>query len=148
MKYTYLVLLAFLLSGCVTGNYQSYSSGVGYQFEQQDGDSYYVAYTGSVRSEIEKINDFALLRSAELTLEKGFNYFVINEAKNNKAELEKPLPSEVLIDNSLRGSISEPRPKSELAIVLFHDKPDGIFYDARVVEKALKEEYEISEPSS
>ena len=145
MKHIYLIVITFLISGCVTGNYQSYSSGVGYQSEQQDGDAYHVTYTGSEKSKIEKVNDFALLRSAELTLEKGFNYFVITEATNNKNMLANLAYAEIP-GNGLRLTqagrrLSGPKPKSELTILLFHDKPEGITYDARVIEKALKEEY-------
>ncbi|MBL4602371.1 MAG: hypothetical protein JKY84_06490 [Emcibacteraceae bacterium] len=155
MKQKCLILMALLLSGCITGNYQSFSSGVGYKSEQQGDNIYYVTYTGSSNTDIKKANDFALLRSAELTLEKGFNYFVITEARNNKFELGKARKSlAVLSDNgrvggntavASRGTISGPKAKSELTISLFQDEPDSISYDARVIEKALKEEYEISE---
>lgn len=154
MKHTYLILITFLLSGCVTGNYQSFSSGVGYQVEQQSDSEYYVTYTGTPKTKIEKVNDFALLRSAELTLEKGFNYFVITEAINNKTALTSVQQSLVsyrdfgMGDNSpvaSSGALSGPSAKSELTISLYKDKPNGIAYDAQIIEKAIKEEYKVSD---
>ena len=150
MKYTYLIVVAFLLSGCVTGNYQSYSCGVGYQSEQQDKNEYYVAYTGSSGTKIEKVDDFALLRSAELALEKGYRYFVVTESMNNKGELAAPVKQSYLgnLDSSSMSrmvtGLSGPKPKSELTIKLFHNKPDDVSYNARKVEEEIIDEYKAS----
>lgn len=152
MKQFILSVLVLILAGCTTGQYQPFRSGVGHKAEQMNENTYYVTYTGSQKSEIEKVNDFALLRSAELTLEKGFDYFVITEAMNNKVALMGEQQSLASYrdwgpgDNGPvagRGTLTGPRAKSEMTIVLFHDKPDGITYDAKQVELALKNEYQI-----
>ena len=154
MKSFILSILILALAGCNTGQYQPFRSGVGHKAEQMNENTYYVTYTGSQKSEIKKVNDFALLRSAELTLEKGIDYFVITEAMNNKVALMGEQQSLASYKDygpgsggavAASGTLTGPRARSELTIVLFNDKPDGISYDARQVELALKNEHKIDE---
>lgn len=149
MKHLYTIFVVLALSGCVTGSYQPFSSGYGYQSEPKGENTYYVTYTGSGNTGIEKINDFALLRSAELTLEKGFKYFVITEAKNNKEELQIIQPSLSSFNDMgggggvSPGTLSGPKAKSELTILLFNEKPDDIHYEAERIVQAMRDEYQI-----
>lgn len=144
-KAAFLTLFILALSGCNTGQYQSFQSGIGYISEQTEDEVYYVTYTGTRTTKMEKVNDFALLRSAELTLEKGFDYFIITEAINNKKERDQAGAIVIDAPAALRNSSANDRPqaKSELTIVLYKEKPKEISYEARTIAKALKDEYEI-----
>lgn len=160
MKQKYLILIVFVLSGCNTGQYQSFQSGVGYQSEQTEDNSYYVTYTGTRTTKTEKVNDFALLRSAELTLEKGYVYFVIIKAENNKdagnnlsnmsaraltggSQARVPTAGTGVSAGtpSVAMGPTGPKVKSELTIAMFKEKPRGVSYKADRIVQAIKEEY-------
>jgi|TARA_R110002096_G_scaffold432240_1_gene648723 hypothetical protein len=150
------------LFGCNTGQYQSYQSGYGYQSEQRNDNVYHVTYTAGRSTNIEKVNDFALLRSAELTLEKGFKYFVITRAQNNKdAGKNKYNMSARALTGTGRESMpaggvgasaamptagtesTGPKVKSEMTIVMYKEEPIGIVYNASQIVLSLKDEYQI-----
>lgn len=155
----FFTLLALLLSGCNSGNYQSYQGGVGYSSIHQNDNIYTVTYTGTKTTKIEKVNDFALLRSAELAIEKGYNYFVITQATNNKGVLGSN-GTGIAADDKTNYSASEgggsfgasfsplisnrPKAESKLVIYLFNEKPDTLSYEAKLIERALKQEYEMN----
>lgn len=158
------LIVALLLTGCVTGDYQAYNGGVGYISDHQEDNIYQVTYTGTRTTKAEKVNDFVLLRSAELTLEQGFKYFVIAEATNNKNE-RRSVDANALADGSRTnysaaeggatfGAVGAPSgpiramPKSTLVIHMFNDKPESISYDAAIISRALKDEYEIAGDSN
>lgn len=153
LKRIILSIIVLGIAGCNSGKYQSYNSGVGYVTKPLTNDTYHVTYTGTNSTKIEKVNDFALLRSAELTLEKGYKYFVITEATNNAISVKNSRSASAA---NLTGTHSGPpkqpgsdqsmyslKAKSELTIELHNEKPEGISYDAYMVERGLKTEYEI-----
>ncbi|MBT8437068.1 MAG: hypothetical protein KJP11_06840, partial [Gammaproteobacteria bacterium] len=76
MKVLYSVLLLLLLNACAKplqpDNYSDLISAT-----RVDQDTFEVSSPGSANSEDEKSVDLSLLRSAEIALENGFNYFVI-----------------------------------------------------------------------
>ena len=76
-----LLSIAFTLSACAT-NYVKNSgglfSGTGYQDIPIDSTTYRVVFYGSHGStSLEQIDRYAFYRAAELTEEKGYDYFVI-----------------------------------------------------------------------
>jgi hypothetical protein len=152
MKVKPYILAILMLVGCATGNYQSYNGGIGYQNTKINSSEYLVTYTGTSTTNIEKVNDFALLRSAELTLESGYKYFVINDAKNNRDLLRssRNTSTEVAIrDNSMpsmpgtwAGS-SSPKAKSELSIQMHNSQSNGNTYDAKMTRKSILDKYAI-----
>ncbi len=162
MKKIFCLSLFILLSSCVANNkYQSFNGDVGYVSERSDRNVYTVTYTGTRSTKTEKINDFALLRCAELTLEKGFKYFVITEATNNRADIANAnsvnlgemlgrgtrigAPGGNRFNTDVSPSVSSNgRPQSKLEIHMFNDRPDTVAYDAMLIGQALKREYEIS----
>lgn len=154
MKNIVIILTTLLVSGCVTGNYQSFNSGIGYQETQLENNGYLVSYTGTSTTNIKKVNDFALLRCSEITLHNGYKYFVITEATNNRHLLKNTTNSSTEVARRDWGQPSmpgtwagsnSPKAKSELNIYLYHEKPDGIVYDAEIIRRAIINEYEIEE---
>ena len=78
-RYLAFVLLLAFLGGCSTYRPQSWiSGGEGYQEEELAPRVYRVEFKGSERDfRRYQVEDYALLRAAELTLEKEYRYFVI-----------------------------------------------------------------------
>lgn len=162
MKNIILTVFIVALAGCNTSQYQSYQSGIGYQSESRTENIYRVSYTGTRTTKIDKVNDFAMLRSAELTLEKGYSHFAIISAENNEnaAQNKTDMSARTLTGVSggssptggvgasassldMGAEIAGPKAKSELTIVMYNEKPLGISYDASEINRALKQEYEI-----
>lgn len=163
MKKIILIFFIMTLAGCNTGQYQSYQSGIGYQSENRTENIYRVSYTGTRTTKIDKVNDFAMLRSAELTLENGYSHFAIISAENNenaaqnKTDMSARTLTGVSGGNSPTGGvgasastlnmgaeISGPKSKSDLTIVMYNEKPLGISYDASRIVRALRQEYGIT----
>ena len=75
-----LIVIA-VLSGCATP-YQRQSAMGGYSETQLSENIFTVTFKGNGYTDRERASDFALLRSAELALEKGYKYFIIIDAQN------------------------------------------------------------------
>lgn len=72
------VIALGLLAGCAAPNaYRPMSEGqsYGYREEQISGNRYRVTFKGNSATKTETVKDFALLRAAEITLEKGYRFF-------------------------------------------------------------------------
>jgi len=98
-----------------------------------------VRFQGGAYDSQERASDFALLRAAELTLEKGFKYFVIDNDENTQ---QTGVFSTANYYGSSTFTVSEPA--SRKVIVCFEEKPDwpGLIYDAQFVVQSVKEKYE------
>lgn len=88
----YYCLLGILVVGlisCSSSKYHAMSGGInsgnsGYGETQIDDKTWEVVYRVSGNIEADIIDRYALFRAAELTLEKGYAYFVILNTVNNK----------------------------------------------------------------
>ncbi len=70
------VVAAFLSVGCAT-NYQSKGFKGGFQDTQLAPDVYRVSFSGNGFTSADRVQDFALLRAAELTLANNGRYFAV-----------------------------------------------------------------------
>ncbi|MBT5186543.1 MAG: hypothetical protein HOM01_07035, partial [Kordiimonadaceae bacterium] len=112
----------FALTGCVTGPYQQFSDGVGYKSELEKDNIYRVSYTGTQSTGYNKLNDLVFLRSAELAIEKGYDYFIITKASNNRTQITSAMGagiSGVPAHRRVAGLTNKVRPESNLVIKLF-----------------------------
>ena len=66
----------FLLSSCTTP-YQPNGTGGGYSEIAYNRDTYYVAFHGNQNTSQETMESYLLRRAAELTVNKGYRYFVL-----------------------------------------------------------------------
>jgi len=73
-------ILSFLLTGCMTA-YQPLGATGGYQDKQLDKDTYQVSFFGNGNTPRPVVLKYFLHRCAELTLERGYEYFEIYSAK-------------------------------------------------------------------
>jgi len=155
------IALLVLLSGCASA-YQPQSFTGGYSETQLGENIFQVSFRGNGYTRPERAADFSLLRSAELTLEKGFRYFVIVESEKDSKVSAHTTPSTSYTTGSAYGSggyaygsattttyggqtyfISKPRATN--MILCFKDKPaiNALIFEAEFVAKSIKEKYGI-----
>lgn len=71
-------ICAALLVGCGTPTaYQPADDGYGFEDKQLDGTHYRVEFRGNSLTDREVVETYLLYRAAQLTLEKGYDYFVM-----------------------------------------------------------------------
>jgi hypothetical protein len=127
MKRILTVLLCLSLAGCATGYHSKGLTG-GYSNMKLQDNIFKVTFNGNAYLSMEKARDFALLRSAEITIENGYKYFVVLEA------------------NGSMKIASYITPAANMTIECFRDKPDhvkGMIYDAGQIKTNIKKAYNI-----
>lgn len=139
-SWIFLVLL-LVMTGCATG-YHSLGLTGGFSDVQLSQDSFKVSFAGNAHTLQDKAVDFALLRSADLTIRYGFRYFVINAIEGHAKQT-------FVADAYGAETIS--RPRVNLVITCFHDKPfisGKRTYDARFLSASIRKRYGLSPLSS
>jgi hypothetical protein len=123
----------FLLGGCATP-YQSVDLLGGFSETQLAPDSWTITFRGNGYSSRERVTNFTLLRSAEITLENGYSYFIIV----NKDRFKR---SSLYLDSNI--FLYDEKPRESNTIVCFHDRPkiNGMVYDAKFLVTSLKNKY-------
>lgn len=109
-------------------------------------DSFIVSYSGQITDE--QVVDLALLRSAELSLQNGFNYFIIvktDESAAIYATAESSGATEFTLHNGLQLQHSDPGTTN--TIVCFKHKPPGFAYVALLVKASLRAKYGLDQPA-
>jgi len=157
LKIAAVVFLAIAtVAGCATSTiYQPASSdgGNGFSSTQLGENAFEVRFRGDSSTSPEKASDFALLRAAELTLEKGFDYFIIDDDENSQQTSVRTTPARSETKRTWKGATTTyyggntyttSKPRARKVIVCFKEKPDwsGLIYDARFVVQSVKEKYE------
>ena len=108
--------------------------------------SFIVSYSGRVTDK--QVVDLALLHSAELSLQNGFNYFIIVETDESAAiyaTAESDGTTEFTLHNGLRLQHSDPGTTN--TIVCFKRKPPGFAYVALLVKASLRAKYGLDQPA-
>jgi uncharacterized protein YceK len=154
MKTLLIVLSIVLLSGCAT-DYQKDSYTGGFSSTQLGENMYQVSFRGNGFTSRRRAADFTLLRSAELTLDNGFRYFVIvgAEKSSNVATMTTPTTS-FTTPTGYGGATTTTyggrtffvsKPNTTNTILCFKDKPkSGVVYNAKFVANALRQKYGLN----
>jgi hypothetical protein len=158
-----LLLLGAFLSGCATA-YQRQGFSGGYS-ETQLGEEniFQVSFRGNGYTRGERASDFTLLRSAEVTTENGFRYFIVVESGKDSSLSTYTTPTQSYTTgsaygygNTAYGSATTTtyggqtymirKPSATNTIVCFKEKPEvaGLVFDAEFVKKSLKQKYGIT----
>ena len=127
MKKILTVLLCLGLAGCATGYHSKGFTG-GYSNMKLQDNIFKVTFRGNAYSSMERTGNFALLRSAEITIENGYKYFVVLET------------------NGFIKIFSYIMPATDMTIECFQDKPvhvKGMIYDAGQIKTNIKNAYGI-----
>lgn len=103
--------------------------------------SYHLNFRGNKNSSTQRAIDFTLLRSAELTLENGYAYFVVIVSENRTRNSLDYNPGSLNVAPSY--SISS-KPSATSTIEMMEVEPEEIFsYHAQTVIASLKRKYGI-----
>lgn len=78
------IALSLILSACAT-KYGPSGLGGGYSDQKIDEDSYIVSFHGNGYASEERVWNFWIYRCAELTKQKGFDYFLLRKADDKSA---------------------------------------------------------------
>ena len=85
------VLAAALLAACAKpALYQPMHDDVGYGEQKLEENRYRVWFAGNSATPRATVEDYVLYRAAELTLEHGYDYFVLSE-RSTTGEVERPV---------------------------------------------------------
>ncbi len=139
-NHIFLVLLIFL-AGCATG-YHSLGYTGGFSDVQLSQNSFKISFTGNGHTLQNRAVDFALLRSADLTIRHGFKYFVIDAIEEHTRN--------TFVANAY-GATTVSRPRVNLVIICFHEKPvvsGKRTYEARFLSASIRRRYGITPLSS
>lgn len=75
-----IALLTGMLAACGgPAAYKPIENGVGYGDQKLEANRYRVWFAGNSRTPRETVEDFVLYRAAEITLEQGYDYFVLSD---------------------------------------------------------------------
>ncbi len=84
--------LALVFGGCATG-YKKIGFNGGFSEEKKSENKFQVSFKGNRYTHRIRATDFNLLRSAEVTLENGFRYFVIQDSQCILEDIEYTTPT-------------------------------------------------------
>ena len=162
-------VLVLTLMSCAT-IYQAKSFTGGFSSTQLDANVFQVSFRGNGYTHQERANDFALLRSAEVALENGFQYFAIVDGQRyaETKAFTTPSTSTTQLNANTYGTVNSfgntasysgttygtattttyggqtyliSRPTASNTIVGFKERPDGFAYNAPMIIKSLKAKY-------
>lgn len=157
----FMVFVFLAVSGCAT-KYQPTGFTGGFNETQLGENIFQVTFNGNGYTGRERATDFALLRSAEVTLLNGFRFFIVAGSDKDSSISAYTTPSTSTTTGSAYRSGNNvygtartnttggqtyivSKPGVSNTIVCFKDKPDtgGLVYDAEFVRKSLKAKYSI-----
>ncbi|MHB1655268.1 MAG: CC0125/CC1285 family lipoprotein [Burkholderiales bacterium] len=150
-----------LLAGCAT-SYQPKNFSGGFSETQLDTNVFRVSFHGNGYTRAERVEDLALLRSAELTLKNGFTDFAIIEGRSREQLGSYTTPTQsyttantTVYGNTAYGSAHTTsygghtflisKPSTTNTIMCFHGKPDiqAFVYNAQFICDSLGKKYAV-----
>jgi hypothetical protein len=107
-------------------------------------DRFLVAYRGAAGNSDRATIDLTLLRSAEITLQHGFHYFIVVDSADPDAPID--ITPQVGADDATlydgeRYHLASPGASN--TIVCFRQKPQGFAYVALFVKASLRSKYDL-----
>jgi hypothetical protein len=154
-----LCAIAFL-AGCAT-SYKSKGFGGGYSETQLAPDSFRVMFRGNAYTSPERMQDFALLRAADIVEQHGFTCFAVeNERSSTAVEGDKTSGTSVTsgsVETSgseayMTGQSSRTRmqiydfdnPQTGLLVRAFQTKPANVFtFEVSSLQRSIRQKYGI-----
>jgi hypothetical protein len=154
------------LAGCATA-YQSKGFTGGYSESKLSENVFRVYFRGNAKTSAERAEDFTMLRSAELSQDHGFSYFIVVDENsvsevtgtyNTPTQTNTTATATAVGNTAYRTSHSTTsgslamhirKPSDRMTIVCFREKPtvDGTVYEARFVVGSIRSKYGM-EPHS
>lgn len=140
-KLSLIITLLFLCS-CQTP-YQKqtwYSYRGGHSNAQTDDDKFVIVFNGNGHTPLEKVKDYALLRSAEVTTENNFEYFKIDSG-----DAKYVSRTTYSCYNGVCTPIVSSAPTATYNISCYNKKPKtkDLIYNAKATAEELRQKYSI-----
>ena len=127
------VLLCVVLAGCATP-YRPYDGFHGYYDVQLDDNVYMVSFVGNSSTTSDTNINYALLRSAQLTLQKGFHYFTIASGATAKDTQTGYITTYAPTGFVMATPYTATSPSTKNIVVMFMQKPKSVVsYHAQTV---------------
>ena len=168
MKNILFVLISFAIIGCAT-SYQPMGATGGYEDTQLDENVFEVTFKGNGFASSQRVSDFAMLRSAELTIQNGYKYFIPISENKSSTQHTYVTPQTSTTNSDISGSantygnttygnaygtsntttyggqqIKFNKAKVNMRIICLKNKPSDVFsYNARFIIKSIKNKYDI-----
>lgn len=99
MKFALLIMSGFILSGCATGYHPAGFSG-GYSETKYSSDTVKISFQGNGYTSASRVQDYALLRAADYTVERGYEYFyILNSSGERSNSLVQTSPGQIQFNN-------------------------------------------------
>jgi hypothetical protein len=164
-QYLIIVCMLTLLTSCASP-YQPNRLGGGFSDTQLSPDVFRIYFRGNAFTSMQRAQDFALLRAAELSLQNGCSYFAVVNESSSTSHVSFTTPghtettgSGLIYGNNISytgrttyypGQIYNfYKPNTGLLIRCFAQKPENIFtFDAAFMERSLGRKYGIEKFSS
>jgi len=143
---TFCALATVALVACVAAPYEEWEwwTGTGYWEAQLEEDTFRVSFKGNGFTSDERLEDLAMLRAAQITLDNGFEYFVIvDEAPDEFALLGGPAMTPIS-DHVLVGVSGKIRKLIVTkTIQCFHEAPPDapMALDAQSSARSIRSKY-------
>lgn len=152
----FLVALACItLAGCAT-SYQPIAYTGGYSELPLAENVFKVSFAGNSYIGLDTVSDYALLRSAEVTLEQGFRYFLIADERtlSTQSSFTTPTTTNAYVTgygNTAYGTATTyggqtfnmSKPRSSNLIVCFKEKPEKFVFDADFIVRSIKTKHRL-----
>ena len=152
--------LSLTLTACATG-YQMQSFSFGFDESQLAPNVWKVGFKGNAATSKTRAEELTLLRSADLTMQNGFNYFVLASSNTDVTYSSYTAPANSTTTfnaNSYGGSTygtartnttggqtsTVAMPSSSNTVVMHKEKPEvqGMVFDAKFICDSLGRKYE------
>lgn len=150
-----------VLFGCVSP-YKQEGFGGGFSETQLDTSVFRVSFRGNGVTQAERVEELALLRSAELTLKNGFTHFAVIDSKSREIHSSYNSPTQsyttanaTAYGNSAYGTATTTtyggqtvhitKPSTTNTIMCFKGKPDiqGLVYDAQFICNSIGQKHSV-----
>jgi hypothetical protein len=155
-KLTIIPQLIFIsvITGCATA-YQMDGFSGGFEETQLSSNAWKINFAGNGYTSQSRSEGFTLLRSADITMQNGFNYFIIvgsNSDMSTTSSWTSPSTSTTNFNGRTASTTNYggntfyiTKPSSTNIILMFKEKPEvnGIVYDAQFLCKSLGAKYDI-----
>ena len=144
---------AICLSGCAATPYQATASDDGYSETRLSEDMFQVSFMGNRHTSAQQVQDFALLRAAEVTRANGFRWFAIVADERSVRARRRAIDGDSQTADSAHFQYATAVPSVRHAgfkrrcgfrIQCFKTKPEGVYvFDAALVAQSLKTRYAV-----
>lgn len=155
-------LICVVLSGCATPTpYQSSGFAGGYSETQLSSNVFKVYFRGNGYTSDERAADFTLIRSAELALAHGFDFFIIVDEQSAASYSTVTTPTTTYTTTNVTATGGDTaygtsnsttiggesyvirKPSKENTIVCFQEKPpvQGVVYESQFIMQSIRAKY-------